>query len=90
MATAMVVMVIAMAAVAATATAMATATAAVAAMATAMVAATTAQQLTKRKWLWRQWRLQMRTRDPMEVGRGVLPPHKHNIVGRYCLYLLSN
>jgi hypothetical protein len=27
-------------------------------------------------------------KDPMEGGRGVLPPHKHNTVRRYCLYLM--
>ena len=26
--------------------------------------------------------------DPMEGGRGVLPPHKDNSVGRYFVYLL--
>jgi hypothetical protein len=29
-----------------------------------------------------------RGEDLMEGGRGVLPPHKHNTVGRYCMYLM--
>jgi hypothetical protein len=75
-------MAIATAAVAAIATAMATAMAAVAAMVTAMTAATMAQQSTKRRQQWWQWRLQMRPRDPIKGDRGVLPPHKQNTVGR--------
>jgi hypothetical protein len=88
MATDMAAMAILMAAVAVMATAMVTAMAAVGAMATALAAAAMAQQSTKRRRQWQQWLLQMRTHDPMEGGRGVLPPHKHNTVGRYCLYLL--
>jgi hypothetical protein len=68
-------------------TAMVTAAAAVAAMATATAATTTALKSTQRRQ--RQWQrqLEMRTQDPMEGGRGVLPPHTHKNVGRYCLYL---